>query len=550
MDNVSKGENIEVNKCITANSFGMDISVLKAPMFIYNNYKPEKDEKGNIVSKIEERTFEWIDSKNLARKLYMYCKGRLPRQFESDVLFALVGLFIRKNAPFAYDEVNKKYNVNVSKVEFSWYELAAFLNVPSTGYYIERMKDAVRILKQTQYFSYDNGVLYDKKNTKYVQSGEEGLSLLTKYKFKTTKTVAESDEYDTGIDNNFVIFDELILDNLRYEYFKFLNIDIYFDKIPSGIERGIYGYLEANRYDENGQSLKYIKRKYDTLKVGIPVDFEYVSDLKKRLTKPLNHLKEIGYLKDYAYGDVLKVNGEKELCVYFCFDMSSQEVKQMLERKKMQQLKLNLDIVSKDENKNNVSKAENNYLKLPEKSLIDELVDRGIDRNATYELFTSQDKWQIIKYLLWFDKQKIEGKNPKPGLLRFAIEKSYDIDVAYSDIVSFINDSRKQEEQNKAKKTKDIKTLYDRYIEDSIDQFKNEEQETYDIFFETTLTNLEKIADKKLKETKLVGGDVSKIEEFLKKKTESEWFKELLIKDIKMYRGLKSYEEFKSSIEV
>ena len=362
-NNVSNLEN-ELNnkdskKCITNSSFVMDINILKAPLFLYNNYKPDKDKKGNIITKIEEKTYKWIDSRNMDRKLYMYCKGRLPRQFESDTIHGLIGLFIKKHAPFPFDYEKKQYEINVSKLDFSWYELCEFMKVPCTGYYISRLKEAIRILKQTQYFSYENGVIYDKSNQKYLQSGEEGMSLISKYKFKTSKKIAENDEYSTNIDSNFVIFDELILNNLRYEYLKYLDIEMFFSKLPSGISRGIYGYLEANRYDTNGRPLRYIKRSFEALRVGIPVDFTYPYELKNKLKKPLKHNIKIGYMKDFAFGDELKINEEKELCVYFCFGITTKELKVLLEKKKAIQLGFFTESDNNSIDKsNNVSKLE------------------------------------------------------------------------------------------------------------------------------------------------------------------------------------------------
>ena len=172
-------------KCITENSFVADINTLKMPLFIYGNFKQELDANGE-PKPIEERTYKWVDSNNQARELYMYCKKKLPRQFENDAWHGLMGLFVKKNAPFAFNYDTKQYEIDVNYLEFSWYELCIFMKIPSTGYYIEKLKEAIRILKQTQYFSYENGSLYDKKNNKYLKSGETGMSLIQNYTFNSS----------------------------------------------------------------------------------------------------------------------------------------------------------------------------------------------------------------------------------------------------------------------------------------------------------------------------------------------------------------------------
>lgn len=553
MDNdVSKLEydlnNKETNsKCITNTSFVMDINILKAPLFLYNNYKPVKDENGNILTQVEERTYNWIDSRNMNRRLYMYCKGRLPRQFESDTIHGLIGLFIKKHAPFPFNHETKQYEINVSKLEYSWYELCEFMNIPSTGYYIERLKEAIRILKQTQYFSYENGVIYDKSNQRYLRSGEEGMSLITKYKFKTNKKVTESDEYAVDIDSNYVIFDELILNNLRHEYLKYLDIEMFFSKLPSGIGRGIYGYLEANRYDGNGKPLKYIKRKFDTLRIGIPVDFNYPYELKNKLKKPLKHMMKIGYMRDFAFGDELQINGEKEQCVYFCFGITSKELKSMLEKKNAVQL--GFDFIYDDEfadEENNESKLEKSYLKLPAKSLEEELIDRKVEENFARSIATEKDKWTIIKYILWADKQLETKKGVRDigAILSFALRRVDDLPLSheYDDIIKFVEEERLKEEGETEQSLENLRKQYQEYIRISIEEYQLTPD--YEIIKEMLIADIENSIDRIILQNKSIGNDISKFEEFKIYKEKSDYFNEIITKEIKAIRKLMTEQEF------
>jgi hypothetical protein len=117
--------------------------------------------------------------------------------------------------------------------------------------------------------------------------------------------------------------------------------------------------MEANRYDTNGRPLRYIKRSFEALRVGIPVDFTYPYELKNKLKKPLKHNIKIGYMKDFAFGDELKINEEKELCVYFCFGITTKELKVLLEKKKAIQLGFFTESDNNSIDKsNNVSKLE------------------------------------------------------------------------------------------------------------------------------------------------------------------------------------------------
>lgn len=531
------------DKCITENSFVADINTLKMPLFLYSNYKPELDSNGE-AKVIEEKRYRWLDSKNNARELYVYCKGRLPRKFESDTLHGLLGLFVKKYGPFSYDNESKTYKIKGNSLEFSWYELCSFMNIPSTGYYIDRLKEAIRIMKQTQYFSYENGALYDKENNKYINSGEEGLSLISKYKFKTTKK-GLSDEYSTTINSNYVIFDELIINNLRYEYFKYLDADLYFKVIPSGIERGIYGYLESNRYDSKNKSLRFLKRSFATLKMGIPVEFDYPSELKRKLKKPLNHLKEIGYLSDWAFGDELKINGLEEQCVYFAFTVTVSEMKNILEKKKKKVEQKELDFTY-DNDSENGNEEDKPYLKEPTKNLIQELIDRKVDRDFAEKVVKTKDKWDIITYILWVDKQVYLNKNitDTGAILAFALRREYKLGLSdeYIDILTFVEDLKVQSSKSYDQKQKRYKELYNAYIEKEIEDFKQTAE--YGPIKDLLLNFQNDRIDTNISMAIKNNQDVSKYKEFKEKQDESEYFKEILTKEIRMIKSLKSEKEF------
>ena len=526
------------DKVIREDSFVADINALKMPLFLYTNFKQELDADGNPKA-IEERRYKWTDSRGCKRELYTYCKGRLPRQFESDTLHGLLGLFVKKHGPFPYDKESGKYKIDVNSLEFSWYELCAFMDIPFTGYYIKRLKEAIRIIKQTQYFSYENGALYDKINNQYIVSGEEGLSLITKYKFKAVKKVF-TNEYSDTINSNYVVFDELILNNLRYEYFKYLDVDLYFRKIPSGIGRGIYGYLESNRYDSKNKTLKYIKRSYDVLKVGIPLDFNYVSEMKRKVKKPLNHLKD---LKDWAFGDEIKINGVSENCIYFAFEMTMPAIKKVLENTKEIAKQVELDFSYEEDE---IKKEP--YLKMPSENLVEELVKRKVDRAFAEDIVRKKDKWDIITYILWTDKQAYQNKNitDTGALLGFALrrDEQYKIKLsnAYKDILTFVEREKNKSESEYNEKSSELSKAYKEYVSEEVSKFKNspEYEAIKEVILEFQNNNIESL----IKFAKISDKDVSKYEEFKEKQENSQYFNDFLTKEVKLIKNIPSESEY------
>lgn len=547
---------VKTNKCINKNSFVAEINSLNLPLFIYGNSKiNDKDimeiikENMNKGKKIEneERTYRWIDSKTRSRALLAFCPVRLPRQFESDTLHGLLVLFVKKYAPFLYNDEIKQYDINVkeNKLEFSWYELCKVMNIPSTGYYIKKLKNAIRLLKMTNYMSFEDGGLYSRKTEKLVISKEKGISLLNSYMFRAIKEEPEdSEEYSLKIDNNYVSFSSFIIDNLKHEYFKYLDDSLYFHVLPSGIERGIYGYLEAGRYEsETNKPHKFIKRKFETLRVGIPVDFKYPSELKRKLRKPLNHLKKIGYLRDWAFGDELMINGKKDSCVYFCFEVSAKEVKSILERKKtkVQQLSM-LEVAVGDVNE----EEKPSYLKLPEKSLVEELIDRKVDKKLANVSVNQKDKWEIIKYILWVDKQVFKNKKLNTGsLLAFALRREEDLELGdkYEDINNFMELEKAKEKERDESKYKSIQELYKEYIVKEVNDFKNTAE--YSVIKEYVLSFQMDRIDEMMANNKKLGNDISKFEEFKEKGEESTYFKDIITKEIKICKGLMTEQEFR-----
>ena len=163
------------------------------------------------------------------------------------------------------------------------------MQIPKTGYYIAKLKQAIKTMYKTEYYSYANGSIYNKEDNEYIISEENGMRLISDYTFrssKDTKDTKDPKESNT-ISHNIVYLNVLMIENIRNEYFKFLDYDFYFKTLKSGIERALYGYLETNRYTNTNTSHDYIKRSYEVLKYSIPIDFEYPSELKIKTKKAL-----------------------------------------------------------------------------------------------------------------------------------------------------------------------------------------------------------------------------------------------------------------------
>ena len=523
-------------KQINSNSLVAENNTLKIPFFLYGNYKEKNVTKINEKEFIEKREYAWIDANNIERKFKMQCLGRLPRQFESDTFFGLMGLFTKKIAPVKFETNSKKYQIENNKLEFTWYELCDYMQIPRTGYYIKKLKQAIKTMYKTEYYSYANGSIYDKENKEYLVSEENGMRLISDYTFRSLKATKDPKESNT-ISHNIVYLNVLMIENIRNEYFKFLDYDFYFKTLNSGLERALYGYLETNRYANANTSYDYIKRNYEVLRYSVPIDFEYPSELKIKTKKVLKKFVKEGYLKDFAYGDELKINGLEEESLYFCFNTTANEVKSKLELKKL-----------KEQQQEQFDLDNNNFkCKLPENTLENELINRGVDSTFATKVVKEKDKWIIITYILWIDKQIFMDTNLKypAGLLSFALrqERILDLGPDYQDIIEFIEKEKTKALEKEKSVDEIINENYEKYIDEEINTFK--ETAEYHFISNEILRSYDERIDNIIAVNNTNGVDNEQYIDFKENRENSKLFKEAIAKEIKLIKGLLTREEFK-----
>ncbi|KEI00106.1 hypothetical protein ADU90_14655 [Clostridium botulinum] len=552
----------EKSKALQKQSFIMDINILEAPFFLFNQSTKAvkvRDVKNNpnITDEVrhilevhgidegESKYFNWKDSKGMTREMLALTTGQLPRKFTMDVWYGIVGLYIKKTSPINFNEQLNMFDIQSDRLYFTLYELAKFMKLTTGGSNIAKIQDAIRQLKNTQYYSFSNGSIYDKKNEEYIKTKERGLSLILEYEFNSEKKRSSKQDMKYKC---WVQLNSLVIDNIKHEFIKYLNSETYFT-LPSGLTRGLYTYLEGNKYSSNGM-LTYIKRNFEVLANKIPIEYKFNSDLKKKLKKPLENLIKYGIISDYFYGDKYIIN-KKEPCIYFIFKGKKEDVINIL-RQKYEEKQLLLEVAA-----DNIKKDEFK-MKIPE-NLDKTLEEVGFNAKVIKQLYAEYDKWDIIKYVIWLQQQKSKNtgsvKN-SAGLLRFALMGNVNLDISHKDIVEFVENQKENFEQNKISRQEILKNAYDKYVNDEIEKLKKEEDGTYNIIYENTLINIEAQVDTQIAQLRLLekneGVEMPSLklwEEFKEKKDKSELFKKNFINSIKVFRGIMTFEEFKIEFE-
>ncbi|MGL4450542.1 MAG: replication initiator protein A [Sarcina sp.] len=545
---------IKKDRSLKERSFIMDINMIEAPLCQYRNKRTkytarELEESENISSEMkyvlstmpeeskssQVEFLSWTDSKGIDREILAASIFNLPNAFAMDVFHALVGLYIRKNSPITYSEEEKIYNMPENKLEFRIYELCDFMRISYGGTMYRKIKSAIRELASVKYYSLANGIFYNKKKEKYESSREKSISLISDYDFFQKGKDKSTEKCE-------VMFGNLVMENMKYSYIKFLNDAVYFT-IPSGITRRLYSYIEGNRYNKN-----YIKRGFEVLKYKIPIDFKYPSELKKRLKIPLSNLIEAGVIKDFFYGDEIKINNTKEPTIYIIFEGTRKELIDSLTEKPRN---------SKLEKKNEL---ESDYkLEFP-KDIKQELLGFNINSVKVMELIKKYSKWKLAEYILWMKDGIKKGKVKDPaGLFVFAItDEMVKVENTHPDIVEFV-EKIKSEVEGKNKVTKElIDKAYKEYIEQELKVFEEDDEFAFVASKESILKDIEKVQKKKIKsqrqlynmattqeEKDKLLATIEKWEKFTVEKDKSDIFIDMFVKKTKLYRGLMEYEEFK-----
>lgn len=543
------------DRTIREKSFIMDINVIEAPLFRFKNKrtvqtiaKLENDETISkemryVLSRVPEESkssqvefLSWTDSKGLEREILAMSMFRLPNAFAMDVFYALIGVYIKQHSPLIYSDEDKTYDLPSNKVDFTLYELCEFMGLSVGGGNYQKIKDAIRELNAVKYYSLANGIFYNKKMERYESSREKSISLIDNYDIIGKGKNRSKEERCT------VTFGDLVIENMRYSFIKFLSNNVYF-QLKSGLTRRLYSYIEGNNFNK-----QYIKRSFDVLKHKIPIDFEYKSELKRRLKKPLENLIESGILKDYFFGDDILINGVSENCIYIIFKGTRKQLIDSLTEK------------TKDIKVEKKKDLEEDYsLKFPE-NIKEELSSLGINSKKITEILQKHTKWKIAEYILWIKDGIRRGKVKDPaGLFVFAItDEMVKVNKTHPEITEFVDRIKREIEGKKDIDENLIKSEYRKYIEQELKLFEEEDEFAYVATKESIMDDIEKVQKKRIKSQRQLYNMatteaekdkllkvIEKWEKFSVEKDKSEIFIELFVKKIKLYRGLKDFSDYK-----
>ena len=550
------GNSTKAPMIITDESFIMDIDIIEAPLFVFNKSKlltvREMISSDDVMDDIKDiltgvpadrlddkfRLLQWVDSKNLARALLMTSPFEFPNFYGMDVLYAMIKLYLEKNAPLTEKDGILPFADN--EVKFTLSDICRVLGVTICGGICKKIKQAIRHLNAVTYYSFENGAFYDKQYDCYVTSRERSINLIDTYRIDEKSKYGRIYEVKLG---------ELIISNLKHKHMKILNCGAYYE-LPHGMARRLYSYVEGNRYNK-----RFIKRSFDVLKHKIPIDFKYPSELKTKINTGLDSLIKFGHIKDYFYGDEIAIEGVKEKALYIIFKGNRQETIETV-------------IAARDakRNKNRPAMVEDIVsqtapeLVLPT-DVIADLRGFGVSERAIDEAIDKCSHWMICAYILWIKDGLAKGKinSPASMFVFAALQGMVKLDETHRHILDFIKVEKYKVEYKSEKLNDEMDVLYEEYVDKCISDYKNDNEFIYVPMKSKLMDDIEKAKSTKIKNAKAMykyakTDDERKAQLIIIENWErasvhgenSPIFRDMMAKNIKLITKVKDREQFKA----
>ncbi|GAA0788427.1 hypothetical protein [Hathewaya limosa] len=489
----------------------------------------------------------WYDSKGIKRELLI--ANSMPNLQSLDVWNSLIGLYLEKLGPISFDNMKQCYKIDSDELKFTLNELLDYMGKSHGGDAIKKLKEEISRLRNAQYYSFTNGVIYDKKNQEYVINNVDMFSLLTDVRFRSKKKKKDEVYNDNRCTVN---FNKIIINNIRYQFFKYFNKEKYYNLPSRGFYRRLYLYVQGNQYigDKKAQ---YIKRSFKVLSQKLPIYPYQPSKIKEKLLKPLRSLREIDVIKDFLFSDEFP-NNDQEPQLYILFSISKEDFLREVNKK--------IGKTSRDSKKalKKANKGQNDLF-IPEDMHAYLVNIVGFSENKAESVLKEHDIWEITKYVLWLQEQANDNKIKTSfgAVLNWALTSGFlNLDETHKHIIKIVESAKNKQSKTAEELNMEIDNAYEKYLEKAIKKYKKEDQFGYEIIHNSILQQLNVEYESKIREFGIILNQhisdderekvIEKQEEWFQlkeKQVKSKLFKYFLYNNLAMALGLDNREDFK-----
>ena len=328
-----------------------------------------KDQEGRIIKQ------EWVVTGS--------DKYGLPLAIDEDVYIALMQLY-------------KENDFRSRRVHLSRYELIhTIMGKEITKGSYDRVEEAFNRLVSVTIVS--KNAFWDNKGEAYVS---KAFHLFDSYSLYNERLTGREREQQSLPRSN-VVMSEFLFDSIKAGYIKNLDTKFYFS-LDTPLSKRLYRYLDKKRYQKTRFEIGLLK-----LAALLPVQDQYISQIKRRLKRPHNELIEKGFLKSVTYKETKHSDGEKIIYAFPRVPSLRHRQKYVVGTDTPDQLEISEEKIS----------------------LRRQLIKRGITETVATGLVEKYPTDQIEKQIEVFDclleaDSPLLEQNPA-GFLRRAVEDNY-----------------------------------------------------------------------------------------------------------------------------
>jgi len=359
-------------------------------------------------------------------------KFGLPLAIDEDVYVALMQLY-------------KKSNFKERRIFFSRYEILKIMGKKPSKREYDIIEQSLNRLVTVSVVS--KNAFWDNKVKSYVG---KAFHLFESYDLYDEKPGRKGVNQQALPLSN-VVMSEFLFNSIKSGYIKNLDIRFYFS-LETPLSKRLYRYLDKKKYHKSRFEVELLK-----LASLLPIQDNYPSQIKRRLSKSHDELIEKGFLKSVSYEDTGNGN-EKVIYVFPQTSLIKEDMKFELEEQ------FGFELLASEKE----LKEDKMELSADELSALEQLVQRGITEATARNLAEIYSAEQIQKQVEVFDwlignKSSLVGKNPA-GFLRKAIEEDYQPPKEYLE---------QKDKRDKEQKKEDRRERWRRYREELIRQNTN-----------------------------------------------------------------------------
>jgi len=271
-----------------------ELDMLEIPMFSFESNRNPKD----LTQECNIEPVE-VDGKTINRKVTIAAteKFGFPGAFSFEVYNSLLYL--------GYLQMKSEYDFP-KKLQFNISDIAELLKINRSGDSYQRVKHSIMQIKATT-INFEGKMIIENKTRKY---SNKIFSI-----FDAAAFFGDRDEEGNVVEKSYVIFNDIIVNNMNARYNMYVEYDNY-QKLDTSIAKALYLRLYKPLWAvDQKKGVNYYRKEYNKLCEWLLLKPQkYISYIKRQLERHLELLVRNHIISAY---DIKKSKNNKTYIIYF-----------------------------------------------------------------------------------------------------------------------------------------------------------------------------------------------------------------------------------------